>query len=131
VADRSLEEFQRNQARQISQDVIGQCEEREQKMQTSWRKQWEHAHQHLVALLRLLDQDFDESCEKSVHPLDDFQDEDLFYLVQVRIRALKGDLVSQEMQRTYPDLQSQLEGMNNKYHQLAQNYSSVQEENKD
>jgi hypothetical protein len=130
VAELSLEEFQRNQARQISQEVIGQCEEREQKMQASWQKLWETAHQYLVALLRLLDQDYDESCEKSVHPLEKFNDDDLYYLVQVRIRTLKGHLASQEKQNINPELQIQLEGISEKYRQLIQDYSFFQSENK-
>ena len=68
VVDISLEEFQRNQSIRISRDIIGQSEEHEQKMQTNSQKLWENAHQQLVALLRFLDQDYDEVLRKVEPP---------------------------------------------------------------
>jgi hypothetical protein len=70
VVDFTLEEYQRNQSIRISRDIIGQSEEHEQKMQTNAQKLWENAHKQLVALLRFLDQDYDESCEKATRPLE-------------------------------------------------------------
>jgi hypothetical protein len=91
VVDLTLEEFQRNQSTRISREIIGQSEEHEQKMQANAQKLWENAHKHLVALLRLLDQDYDESCEKATRPLESFSDDDLAYLIHVRLRSLLSD----------------------------------------
>jgi hypothetical protein len=88
VVDHSLEEFQRNQAHGISHEIIMQSGQNEQRMQANWREQWETAHGNLIALLRTLDKDYDESCEKSNHPLEDFTDNDLSYLIQARLRSL-------------------------------------------
>ncbi len=91
MVDFTLEEFQRNQSIRISRDIIGQSEEHEQKMQTNAQKSWENAHKQLVALLRFLDQDYDESCEKATRPLESFSDDDLAYLIHVRLRAMQGN----------------------------------------
>ena len=91
MAEISLEEFQRNQSVQISRQIIGQSEEHEQKMQTNWQRLWETAHQHMVTLLRFMDKDYDEACEKSNHPLEKFSDEDLLYLIHIRVRAMLDD----------------------------------------
>lgn len=130
MAERTVAEFQKDQAQQISRQVIRQCEEREQKMQASWQRQWDTAHGHLVAILRLLDQDFDEACEKTAHPLDKYNDDDLSYLVQVRIRALKSTLASHRKDNDTATLRNQLENINEKYQQLSHAHSSLQDENK-
>jgi hypothetical protein len=130
VADLTIEEFQKNQARQISRQVIGQCEEHERLMQTNWQKQWETSHGYLVVILRLLDQDFDEACEKSAHPLERYNDDDLSYLVQVRIRTLRSEHASQGRTNETSDLRNQLEVFNEKYQQLSLANSSLQAENK-
>ena len=69
MVDLTLEEFQRNQSIRISRDIIGQSEEHEQKMQTNAQKLWENAHNQLVALLRFLDQDYDEFLRKGEPPV--------------------------------------------------------------
>ena len=57
-------------------------------MHTNSQNLWENAHKQLVALLRFLDQDYDESCEKANHSLESFSDDDLAYLIHVRLRAI-------------------------------------------
>ena len=130
MADLTLEAFQKGQARFISRQVIDQCEERERKMQASWQKQCETAHGYLVSILRLLDQDFDEACEKAARPLEKLSDDDLAYLIQVRIRVNKADLTSQVKGSETAILSKQLEEMNGKYQQLSLAHSSQQHENK-
>ena len=130
MADLTLEGYQKDQARFISKQVIDQCEERERKMQASWQKQCETAHGYLVSILRLLDQDFDEACEKAARPLEKLSDDDLAYLIQVRIRVNKADLTSQAKGSENAILSKQLEEMNGKYQQLSLAHSSQQNENK-
>jgi len=130
VVDLTLEEFQRNQSIRISRDIIGQSEEHEQKMQTNAQKSWENAHKQLVALLRFLDQDYDESCEKATRPLESFCDDDLAYLIHVRLRALQGDASKKAKPNEIIEVKRNLQELTQKYADLEQSLLATQEMNK-
>lgn len=127
MVDFTLEEFQRNQSTRISRDIIGQSEEHEQKMQTNAQKSWENAHKQLVALLRLLDQDYDESCEKATRPLESFNDDDLAYLIHVRLRTLQGSASKKIEPLEINELKQRLKELNQKYSDLEQELIATQE----
>ena len=130
MVDLSLEEFQRSQSEQISREIIGQSEAQEQKMQTNWQKAWETAHQHLVVLLRFLDKDYDEACEKSNHPLEKFTDDDLAYLVHIRIRAMLDDQKKKDKPGEVSEIRNQLKELSQKYAELEQANANLLETNK-
>jgi len=130
VVDLTLEEFQRNQSIRISREIIGQSEEHEQKMQANAQKLWENAHKHLVALLRLLDQDYDESCEKATRPLESFSDDDLAYLIHVRLRALQGDATKKVKPNEMSEVKRSLQELSQKYFDLEQELIATQESKK-
>ena len=130
MVDFTLEEFQRNQSVRISRDIIGQSEEQEQKMQINALKLWENAHQQLVALLRFLDQDYDESCEKANRPLESFSDDDLAYLIHVRIRTLQDVASSKGKPDETVKLKQNLVELGQRYTDLEQRLLILQEQNK-
>jgi len=130
VADLTLEEFQRNQSNRISREIIGQSEEHEQKMQANAQKLWENAHKHLVILLRFLDQDYDESCEKATRPLESFSDDDLAYLIHVRLRALQGSPSKKIEPVEINEIKQRLMELNQKYSDLEQELIATQESKK-
>ena len=130
MVDFTLEEFQRNQSIRISRDIIGQSEEHEQKMQTNAQKSWENAHKQLVALLRFLDQDYDESCEKATRPLESFSDDDLAYLIHVRLRAMQGNASIKKIPDEAIQLKHSLKELSQKYADLEQSLLATQEMNK-
>jgi len=130
MAEISLEEFQRNQSVQISRQIIGQSEEHEQKMQTNWQRLWETAHMHLVTLLRFLDKDYDEACEKSNHPLEKFTDDDLAYLVHIRVRAMLDEQKKKDGPGEVAEIRSQLKEMALKYAELEKTNAGLLETNK-
>jgi len=130
VVDLTLEEFQRNQSTRISREIIRQSEEHEQKMQANAQKLWENAHKHLVALLRLLDQDYDESCEKATRPLESFSDDDLAYLIHVRLRAMQGNASKMKKPDGTIDIKQSLKELSQKYADLEQTLLASQELNK-
>jgi len=130
VVDLTLEEFQRNQSIRISRDIIGQSEEHEQKMQTNAQKLWENAHKQLVALLRFLDQDYDESCEKATRPLESFSDDDLAYLIHVRLRAMQGNASITKIPDEAIEIKLSLKELSQKYAGLEQTLLATQEMNK-
>ncbi len=130
MVDFTLEEFQRNQSIRISRDIIGQSEEHEQKMQTNAQKSWENAHKQLVALLRFLDQDYDESCEKATRPLESFSDDDLAYLIHVRLRAMQGDASKKAKPNEIIEVKRSLQELSQKYANLEQSFLAIQEMNK-
>ena len=130
MAEISLEEFQRNQSVQISRQIIGQSEEHEQKMQTNWQRLWETAHQHLVTLLRFLDKDYDEACEKSNHPLEKFTDDDLAYLVHIRVRPMLDEQKKKGGPGEVAEIRNQLKEMALKYADLEKTNAGLLETNK-
>ncbi|PKN97307.1 MAG: hypothetical protein CVU43_17480 [Chloroflexi bacterium HGW-Chloroflexi-5] len=130
MVDLTLEEFQRNQSTRISREIIGQSEEHEQKMQANAQKLWENAHKQLVALLRLLDQDYDESCEKASCPLESFSDDDLAYLIHVRLRASQGSASKKIEPVEINELKQSLKELNQKYSDLEHELSATQESKK-
>jgi hypothetical protein len=130
VVDLTLEEFQRNQSTRISREIIGQSEEHEQKMQANAQKLWENAHKHLVDLLRLLDQDYDESCEKATRPLESFSDDDLAYLIHVRLRAMQGNASKMKKPDETIDIKQSLKELSQKYADLEQTLLASQDLNK-
>ena len=130
MVDLTLEEFQRNQSTRISREIIGQSEEHEQKMQANAQKLWENAHKHLVALLRFLDQDYDESCEKATRPLESFSDDDLAYLIHVRLRALQGSASKKIEPVKINEIKQRLIELNQKYSDLEQELIATQESKK-
>lgn len=127
MVDLTLEEFQRNQSNRISREMIGQSEEHEQKMQANAQKLWENAHKHLVALLRFLDQDYDESCEKATRPLESFSDDDLAYLIHVRLRDLQGSASMKIEPVEINEIKQRLIELNQKYSDLEQELIATQE----
>lgn len=130
MVDFTLEEFQRNQSIRISRDIIGQSEEHEQKMQTNAQKLWENAHKQLVALLRFLDQDYDESCEKATRQLESYSDDDLAYLIHVRLRAMQGNASIKRIPGEVIQLKHSLNELSQKYADLEQTLLATQEMNK-
>ena len=130
MVDLTLEEFQRNQSTRISREIIGQSEEHEQKMLANAQKLWENAHKHLVALLRLLDQDYDESCEKATRPLESFSDDDLAYLIHVRLRALQRPASKKIEPLEINELKQRLKELNQKYSDLERELIATQESKK-
>ena len=130
MVDLTLEEFQRNQSLRISRDIIGQSEEHEQKMQTNAQKLWENAHKQLVALLRFLDQDYDEACEKANRPLESFSDDDLAYLIHVRLRAMQGNASIKKIPDETIEIKQILQELTQKYADLEQSFLTAQEMNK-
>jgi hypothetical protein len=130
VVDFTLEEFQRNQSIRISRDIIGQSEEHEQKMQTNAQKLWENAHKQLIALLRFLDQDYDEYCEKATRPLESFSDDDLAYLIHVRLRAMQGNASKMKKPDEIIEIKKSLKELSQKYADLEQTLLATQDLNK-
>ena len=130
MVDFTLEEFQRNQSIRISRDIIGQSEEHEQKMQTNAQKSWENAHKQLVTLLRFLDQDYDESCEKATRPLESFSDDDLAYLIHVRLRAMQGNASITKIPDEAIEIKLSLKELSQKYAGLEQTLLDAQDLNK-
>jgi hypothetical protein len=129
MADFSVEEFQRNQSIRISKEIIGQSEEHEQKMQTNAQKLWENAHKQLVALLRFLDQDYDESCEKATRPLESFSDDDLAYLIHVRLRVMQGNASIKKIPDESIQIKHSLKELSQKYADLEQTLLAIQDLN--
>ena len=125
--DYTLEEYQRRSGNQISQDMIGQCARQEQRVRTGVEKQWQTAHKHLVVLLRLLDQDFDEACEKSNTSLETFSDDELARLIQGRLRIYSGVRAKNQEINEIPSLRDEVRDLRELNNKLTEDLSRSQE----
>ena len=99
-------------------------------MQANAQKLWENAHKHLVALLRLLDQDYDESCEKATRPLESFSDDDLAYLIHVRLRSLLSDASKSVKPNEMIEIKRSMQELSIKYIDLEKELIAAQETNR-
>ena len=130
MADITLEAFQRSQSQQISRDIIAQSEEQNRKMQLNAHKLWENAHEQLIKLLRFLDQDYDEAYEKGNHPLDSFNDNDLAYLILIRVRSLKQNNSIQGSIQEIDLLRKQIMDISEKFNETEKQRNEILEKNK-
>lgn len=129
MVDLTLEEFQRNQSERISREIIGQSDKHERQQQANWQKQWQTVHQHLVVLLRLLDKDYDEACEKSNHPLEKLSDEDLAFLINTRIRTMQEIIKRKELPDAAEKLRQEISELTQRYALLEEENGALKEEN--
>ncbi len=130
MADIPLEEYQRQQASQISQEIVEQIDAHEQQIQKAFQQRWEAAHRHLAAILRSLDQDYDEACKKAQHPLESFGDNDLVYLIQVRLRALLESTTKRDTPAETLEVEKNLAELEQKYAGLERTAAALQDANK-
>ena len=126
----TLAEYQRKMSAQVSREIIRQSQEHEQLMEEKAQKLWENAHKHLVDFLRNMDQDYSEACERGGRPLKSFSDEDLAYLIHIRLRALQPDNSIKEIQNENIVIKKNLKDLGKKYSDLEQKLISSQEANK-
>jgi len=123
--DRTLAEIQRRMSTQVCTEIIRQSREFEQMMETKFQKLWENAHKQLVFFLQTLDQDYSEACEKGKRPLESFSDDDLAYLIHIRLQKL----ICQDMQSEPPGernmLIDQLKESSKKNQDLEAKYSDL------
>jgi regulator of replication initiation timing len=80
--------------------------------------------------LRFLDQDYDESCEKATRPLESFSDDDLAYLIHVRLRAMQDQLNRKDIPSEADQLNRQLKELSQKFSDLERVNSELLENNK-
>ncbi|WP_322507013.1 hypothetical protein [Anaerolinea sp.] len=109
MAGGTLAEQQAEQAGRISDEMARQSIEHQQALQASAEKRWKVAHEGLVEIVRSLDSDYYDACQKSGHAIEGFDDETLHHWIIFRVKSLQTRL-SQTMR---PDnssiLQSQLD----------------------
>jgi hypothetical protein len=109
MAGETLAEQQAEQAGRISDEMTRQSIEHQQALQASAEKRWKIAHTGLVEVVRSLDSDYYDACQKSGHAIEGFDDEALHHWIVIRVKSLQTRL-SQAMR---PDntaiLQSQLD----------------------
>jgi hypothetical protein len=126
----SIEYYQKEQAELISQSIHTQSGQQLQKIQQVQQSQWLVAHMHLVSIQRIINQDYCEACEKSNHPLEKLADDELAYLIHIRMRALMDDVNRKEKPGELAEIRSQLEELSRKYSELEQMNMGLVEANK-
>jgi hypothetical protein len=92
MAGEPIVEQQLQQTNQIAQEILRQTIEHQQALQTVVEKKWQTSHKKLVQLVHQLDADYFDACQKSGRPIDQFNDEDLYEWIALRIKALQTRL---------------------------------------
>ena len=106
MAGNPLATHQSAQADRISDEMIRQSIEHQQTIQASAEQRWKKAHEALGQIVRHLDSDYFDACQKSGHAIEGFDDEDLHHWIVVRIKSLQNRL----SQATRPDDALALQG---------------------
>jgi len=105
----SLAEHQAEQANRISDEMARQSIEHQQALQVSAERKWKNAHKALVEIVRSLDPDYYDACQKSGHAIEAFEDEALHHWIAIRVKSLQNRL-SQAMRPDHSSaLQNQLD----------------------
>ena len=127
MAGGTLAEQQAEQAVRISDEIARQSIEHQQSLQASAEKCWKIAHTGLVEIVRSLDSDYYDACQKSGHAIEGFDDEALHHWIVVRVKSLQNRL----LQATRPDnslaLQNSLDDALKKIEALQQAEKQLQE----
>ncbi|HEY9075146.1 MAG TPA: hypothetical protein VIO61_01290 [Anaerolineaceae bacterium] len=122
-----LAAHQSEQANRISDEVIRQSVEHQQTIQANAEQRWKKAQEALVQVVRHLDADYFDACQKSGHAIEGFDDEALHHWIVVRVKSLQNRLV----QATRPDnslaLQNSLDDALKKIEALQQGEKQLQE----
>lgn len=109
MAGGTLAQQQAEQAGRISDEMTRQSIEHQQALQANAERRWKIAHQGLVEIVRSLDSDYYDACQKSGHAIEGFDDEALQHWIVLRVKSLQNRL----SQAIRPDnssvIQSQLD----------------------
>lgn len=92
MAGGTLAEQQAEQAGRISDEMARQSIEHQQALQASAEKRWKVAHTGLVEIVRSLDSDYYDACQKSGHTIEGFDDEVLHHWIVFRVKSLQNRL---------------------------------------
>ena len=109
MAGNSLAEEQSGQADRIAEEIARQSIAHQQALQTGAVRKWQEAHEALAQIVSILDQDYYDSCQKSGHPVERFDDQTLHHWIGMRIKALQYRLSQMMRLDQTEDLQRQLE----------------------
>lgn len=88
-----LAAHQSEQANRISDEVIRQSVEHQQTIQANAEQRWKKAHEALVQIVRHLDADYFDACQKSGHAIEGFDDEALHHWIAARVKSLQNRLL--------------------------------------
>lgn len=113
-----LAAHQSEQANRISDEIVRQSIEHQQTLQASAERKWKLAHQGLVEIVRNLDSDYYDACQKSGHTIEGFDDEALLHWIVIRMKSLQNRL----LQTLRPDNSSILQNQLNEAIQKIEDY---------
>lgn len=87
-----LAQQQAEQAGRISEEMARQSIEHQQTLQANAERRWKIAHKGLVEIVRSLDSDYYDACQKSGHAIEGFDDEALHHWIVIRVKSLQNRL---------------------------------------
>lgn len=105
----TLAEQQAAQANRISDEMTRQSIEHQQTLQACAEQKWKIAHQGLVEIVRNLDADYYDACQKSGHAIEGFDDAALHQWIVIRVKSLQTRLLQTMRPDNSAILQNQLD----------------------
>ncbi len=104
-----LASHQNEQAARISDEVVRKSVEHQQTVQANVEQKWKRAHGAMAQIVRQLDTDYYDACQKSGHAIEAFDDEALQHWIIVRVKLLQNRLSQAMRPDNSPALQNQLD----------------------
>jgi hypothetical protein len=132
----TLAAHQSEQANRISDEIVRQSLEHQQALQANAERRWKVAHQALVQIVRSLDPDYYDACQKSGRPIEQFEDEAILHWVEIRIKGLQSRITqtmrpdnSSTLQNSLDDALRKIQAAQQEEERLRESIRRLQEEN--
>ncbi len=131
-----LAAHQSEQANRISDEIVRQSLEHQQALQANAERRWKAAHQALVQIVRSLDPDYYDACQKSGRSIEQFEDEAIHHWIEIRVKGLQSRMTQIMRTDNSPPLQNSLDealrkiqAAQQEQERLRENIRRLQEEN--
>jgi hypothetical protein len=131
-----LAAHQSEQANRISDEIVRQSIEHQQALQANADRRWKTAHQALVQIVRSLDPDYFDACQKSGRSIEQFEDEAIHHWIEIRVKGIQSRMTQLMRPDNGPTLQNRLDEALRKIQaaqqeeeQLRESIRRLQEEN--
>lgn len=136
MAGDPLATHQSEQANRISDEIVRQSLEHQQVLQANAERRWKTAHQTLVQIVRSLDPDYYDACQKSGHSIEQFEDEALHHWIEIRIKGLQSRMTqmmrpdnSSTLQNSLDEALRKIQATQQEEERLRERIQSLQDEN--
>lgn len=136
MAGDPLTAHQSEQANRISDEIVRQSIEHQQALQANAERKWRTAHHALIQIVRSLDSDYYDACQKSGRSIEQFEDEALHHWIEIRVKGLQSRMTqmmrpdtSLTLQKSLDEALRKIQAAQQEEERLRESIRRLQEEN--